>query len=58
MKHVLRPLFDRIVIKELEQALGPERARTAARTLRAALAARGAMALGSGPAQELSSRRR
>ena len=44
--------------RELEQALGPERARTAARTLRAALAARGAMALGSGPAQELSSRRR
>jgi DNA-binding MarR family transcriptional regulator len=38
--------------RELEQALGPDRAHTAARALRAALAA---MAMGSGPAQDLSS---
>jgi DNA-binding MarR family transcriptional regulator len=38
---------------ELEAALGPERARTAAHTLRAALAARGAMAApGQDPIQE------
>jgi hypothetical protein len=37
---------------ELERALGAERAHTAARALRAALAA---MAMGSGPAQDLSS---
>jgi DNA-binding MarR family transcriptional regulator len=38
--------------RELEQALGAERAHAAARALRAALAA---MAMGSGPAQDLSS---
>jgi DNA-binding MarR family transcriptional regulator len=40
--------------RELEAALGPERARTAARTLRAAVAARAAMAApGQDPTQEL-----